>query len=87
MPEDTDEELGIPEGLDPNIRAELRKSRELGRDAEAANKRAAELERQLAFSQAGVPDTPLAAAGKASPGGGTVLATALVIGGAMALLV
>ncbi len=62
MPEDTDEELGIPEGLDPNIRAELRKSRELGRDAEAANKRAAELERQLAFSQAGVPDTPLAAA-------------------------
>jgi hypothetical protein len=58
----TDEELGIPEGLDPNIRAELRKSREREREAEAANQRAAALERELAFSKAGVPDTPLAAA-------------------------
>ena len=32
MPELSDEELGIPEGLDPNIRAELRKSRELQRE-------------------------------------------------------
>lgn len=62
MPEASDEELGIPEGLDPNIRAELRRGREREREAEAANKRAADLERQLAFSQAGVPDSPLAAA-------------------------
>jgi hypothetical protein len=61
MPEPTDDELGIPEGLDPNIRAELRKSRELARDLDAANKRAAEAERSAAFSKAGVPDTPLAA--------------------------
>ena len=62
MPEATDEELGIPEGLDPNIRAELRKSREFARDAEAANKRADAPEREAAFAKAGVPDTPLAAA-------------------------
>ena len=62
MPEATDEELGIPEGLDPNIRAELRKSREFARDAEAANKRADAAEREAAFAKAGVPDTPLAAA-------------------------
>lgn len=61
MPEPTDDELGIPEGLDPNIRAELRKSRELSRDLDAANKRAEQAERSAAFSKAGVPDTPLAA--------------------------
>lgn len=61
MPEPTDEELGIPEGLDPNIRAELRRSRELSRDLDAANKRAEQAERSAAFSKAGVPDTPLAA--------------------------
>jgi hypothetical protein len=62
MPEASDEELGIPEGLDPNIRAELRKSRELAKEAEAANKRADAAEREAAFAKAGVPDTPLAAA-------------------------
>ena len=59
MPEASDEELGIPEGLDPNIRAELRKSRELGRDADAANARAAAAERDAAFARAGVSDSPL----------------------------
>jgi hypothetical protein len=59
MPELSDEELDIPEGLDPNIRAELRRGRERERDAEAANKRAADLERELAFSKAGIPDNPL----------------------------
>jgi hypothetical protein len=59
MPEPTDEELGIPEGLDPNIRAELRKSRELARDAEAANARATAAERDAAFARAGVSDSPL----------------------------
>lgn len=62
MPEPTDEELGIPEGLDPNIRAELRRSRELSRDLEAANAGRAAAEREAAFAKAGVPDSPLAAA-------------------------
>ena len=62
MPEATDDELGIPDGLDPNIRAELRKSRELQRDldTERAGRQAAE--REAAFAKAGVPDSPLAAA-------------------------
>jgi hypothetical protein len=59
MPEPTDEELGIPEGLDPNIRAELRRSRELARDADAANARATAAERDAAFARAGVSDSPL----------------------------
>lgn len=59
MPEATDEELGIPEGLDPNIRAELRRSRELARDADAANARATAAERDAAFARAGVSDSPL----------------------------
>ena len=62
MPELSDDELGIPEGLDPNIRAELRKSRELARDLQAANERAEALAREAAFAKAGVPDSPLAAA-------------------------
>jgi hypothetical protein len=61
MPEATDEELGIPEGLDPNIRAELRKSRELARDLEAEKAKSAAAEKEAAFAKAGVPDTPLAA--------------------------
>lgn len=59
MPEETDEELGIDEGLDPNIRKELRKARELARDKEASDQRAADLERELAFAKAGIPDSPL----------------------------
>jgi len=59
MPELTDEELGIPEGLDPNIRAELRRGREREREAQEANARAARAEREAAFARAGVPDTPL----------------------------
>ena len=62
MPEATDEELGIPEGLDPNIRAELRKSRELARENESLKAQTAQAEREAAFAKAGVPDTPLAAA-------------------------
>jgi len=59
MPEPTDEELGIPEGLDPNIRAELRRSRELGREAEAAKAEAEAARREAAFARAGIPDSPL----------------------------
>jgi hypothetical protein len=59
MPEQTDEELGIPEGLDPNIRAELRKSRELAREAETAKADAEAARREAAFARAGIPDTPL----------------------------
>ena len=59
MPELTDEELGIPEGLDPNIRAELRKSRELAREAEAAKAEAQAAKRDAAFARAGVTDSPL----------------------------
>ena len=61
MPEATDEELGIPEGLDPNIRAELRKSRELARENEALKATTAAAERETAFAKAGIPDTPLTA--------------------------
>lgn len=61
MPEATDEELGIPEGLDPNIRAELRKSRELQRENDSLRTANAAAEREAAFAKAGVPDTPLAA--------------------------
>ena len=61
MPEATDEELGIPEGLDPNIRAELRKSRELARENESLKATTAAAEREAAFAKAGIPDTPLTA--------------------------
>lgn len=59
MPEPTDEELGIPEGLDPNIRAELRRSREQGRELDAERAARATAERDAAFARAGIPDTPL----------------------------
>jgi hypothetical protein len=60
MPEElSDEELGIPEGLDPNIRGELRKSRTLARDNESKDRENANLQRELAFARAGLPDTPL----------------------------
>jgi hypothetical protein len=63
MPDElSDAELGIPDELDPNIRAELRKSRSLQRDLEAANAGRAAAEREAAFAKAGVPDSPLAAA-------------------------
>ena len=61
-PELSDEELGIPEGLDPNIRAELRKSRQLQGDLDAANAARATAEREAAFAKAGLPDSPLVAA-------------------------
>jgi hypothetical protein len=60
MPEATDEELGIPEGLDPNIRAELRRSRELARENDQLRAATSAAERETAFAKAGVPDTPLA---------------------------
>jgi hypothetical protein len=59
MPDPTDEELGIPEGLDPNIRAELRRSRELARENESLKATSAAAERDAAFARAGIPDTPL----------------------------
>jgi hypothetical protein len=42
--------------LDPNIRAELRKSKERAREAEAAKAEAELLKRELAFTKAGIPD-------------------------------
>jgi hypothetical protein len=62
MPDElSDEELGIPEGLDPNIRAELRKSRQLSRENESLAAKNAQTERELAFARAGIPDNPLVA--------------------------
>ncbi len=61
MPEPTDEELGIPEGLDPNIRAELRKSRQRGQEAEAAKAEAEASKRELEFYKAGIPADGLGA--------------------------
>jgi hypothetical protein len=60
MPEPTDEELGIPEGLDPNIRAELRKSRQRSQEAEAAKAEAQAAKVELEFYKAGIPDNPVA---------------------------
>jgi hypothetical protein len=60
MPDPTDEELGIPESLeDPNIRAELRRSRVQARELADANARASQAERDAAFARAGVSDSPL----------------------------
>jgi hypothetical protein len=61
MPED---ELIDPDqdGLDENIRAALKGRNQLAKDKAAAEERATQLERELAFSRAGVPDTPLVAA-------------------------
>ena len=44
------------ESLDPNIRAELRRSKERQREAEAAKSEIEQLRRELAFTKAGVPD-------------------------------
>lgn len=61
MPEPTDEELGIPEGLsDPNIRAELRKGRVRAQEAEAAKAEAQAAKAELEFYKAGIPDNPIA---------------------------
>ena len=62
MPED--EELIDPDQyeLDDNIRNALKGRNQLARDKAAAEQRNAELERELAFSKAGIPDSPLAAA-------------------------
>jgi hypothetical protein len=63
MPEPTDEELGLDsqemEGLDPNIRAELRRSRQLTKDNEALRAEAENARREAAFAKAGIPDSPL----------------------------
>lgn len=50
------------DGLDPNIREALRGRNQLARDKAAAEERNAQLERELAFTKAGIPDTPLVAA-------------------------
>jgi len=44
------------DALDPNIRAELRKSKERLREAEAAKAEAEALKRELAFTKAGIPE-------------------------------
>ena len=49
------------EGLDPNIREALRHTKQLAQDKAAAEQRTAQLERELAFTKAGVPDSPLTA--------------------------
>ena len=57
MAEDDDVQVDDQQdGLDPNIRKALRDNERKARDAE---KRTAELERELAFAKAGIPDTPL----------------------------
>lgn len=47
--------------LDPNIRAELRKSRERAKEAEAAKAEVETLKRDLAFTKAGIPETGVGA--------------------------
>lgn len=47
--------------LDPNIRAELRKSKERAKEAEAAKAEVETLRRELAFTKAGVPETGVGA--------------------------
>lgn len=64
MPETpTDEELGLDsdqmEALDPHIRQELRESRAAKRGRTVAENEAADLRKQLAFTKAGIPDTPV----------------------------
>ena len=49
------------ENLDPNIRAELRKSKDRAREAEAAKSEVAQLKRELAFTKAGIPETGVGA--------------------------
>lgn len=61
MSEPTDEELGIPEGLDPNIRQELRKSRVHGKEAAEAKAQAEASKRELEFYKAGVPEEGIGA--------------------------
>ena len=45
--------------LDPNIRAELRKSKERAKEAEQAKAELADLKRELAFTKAGIPEEGL----------------------------
>ena len=53
-----DEEI---DHLDPNIRAELRKSRERARAADEANAEVKALRRELAFTKAGIPESGVGA--------------------------
>ncbi len=63
MPEPTDEELGLDptqmESLDPNIRAELRRSRQLSRDNATLQAEAAQAKREASFAKAGIPSSPI----------------------------
>ena len=62
MSNDIDQTQGIdPEdgALDPHIREALRGVNDLRREKAEADERAARLERELAFTKAGIPDTPL----------------------------
>ena len=47
--------------LDPNIRAELRKSKERAKDAAEARAELESLKRELAFTKAGIPETGIGA--------------------------
>lgn len=59
MPDDELIDLEQHPELDPNLREALKGRNQLAKDKAAAEQRNAELERELAFSKAGVPDTPL----------------------------
>jgi hypothetical protein len=63
MPDLTDAELGLDpdqmDTLDPNIRAELRRSRQLAHDLASAQADAEQARKEASFAKAGIPDTPL----------------------------
>lgn len=60
----TDDELGLrpgwDEGLDPNIRRELREARKVSKQNEEMASRIANLEREQSFARAGIPAGPRA---------------------------
>jgi len=47
------------EGLDPHIRSALKGAADSRREAQQAQARLTHIERELAFTKAGIPDTPL----------------------------
>ena len=58
---ESDEFYDDQESLDPNIRAELRKSKERAREAEQAKSEVEQLRKELAFTKAGIPETGVGA--------------------------
>lgn len=57
---DYDEEMEENDGLDPNIREQLKRSRQLAKENAALQAEVEQARREAAFAQAGVPATPLA---------------------------